>query len=155
MDPKTNITEDDLAEVNLAALMKRRAAAVERQKEAADRVQTAKAGHFLRFWLGGGAMLLGALWLAQALTEYTPIGMFLLSFLIIAWLWMWVAAFFSAGAVRRLQDKATAATRQVIEIDLKIAFCHQVLEEAKRVRAHKYAQALVEKEAATRKPAAG
>src|SRR5512145_2281293 len=77
MDPKTNITEDALAEVNLAVLMKRRAEAVERQKEASDRVQTAKAGHFLRFWLGGGAMLLGALWLAQALTEYTPIGMFL------------------------------------------------------------------------------
>jgi hypothetical protein len=155
MDPKTSIKEDALAEVNLASLMQRRTEAVERQKEAADRVQTAKAGHFLRFWLGGGAMLLAAVWLAQALAEYTPIGMFLLSLFIISWLGMWIAAFFSAGAVRRLQDKATAATRQVVEIDLKIAFCHQVLEEAKRTRVHKYAQALVEKEAAPKKPAAG
>jgi hypothetical protein len=57
--------------------------------------------------------------------------------------------------VRHLQDKAAAATRQVMEIDLKIAFCHQVLEEAKKVRVQRLAEALVEKEAASKKPAAG
>lgn len=155
MDPKKDIKEDPLADVNLASLMQRRAEAVEKQKEAAEAVQTGMAGRFLRYWLGGGAMLLAAVWLAQTLAELTPIGMFVLSFFIISWLGLWIAAFFSAGAVRHLQDKATAANGQVMEIDLKIAFCHQVLEEARKTKVQKFAQALVEKEAAPKKPAAG
>lgn len=147
MDSKTDAKPDILADVNLASLMQRRSEVVERQKETAADVQTAKAGHFLRFWLGGGAMLLAALWLAQALPEYTPLGMFLLSACIIFWLGMWIAAFFSAGAVRHLQDKATAANKQLLEIDRNIAFCHRVLEEAKRAKVKKYAQALLEKDA--------
>jgi hypothetical protein len=157
MDSKTDIKPDAergaLADLDLATLMQKRAELVEKQKEAAAAVQTAKAGHFLRFWLGGGAMFLAALWLGEALPDYTPIGMFLLSACIIFWLGLWIAAFFSAGAVRHLQDKATAATRAVMEIDLTIAFCHQVLEEAKKVRVQMSAQALVAKEAA-KKPAA-
>lgn len=146
---------DALADLNLATLMQRRAEAVEKQKEATAAVQTAKAGHFLRFWLGGGAMFLAALWLAQALPDYTPIGMFLLSACIIFWLGLWIAAFFAAGAVRHLQDKAAAAAQRVMDIDLKISFCHQVLEEAGRLRVQRSAQAIVEKEAAAKKPAAG
>jgi hypothetical protein len=148
MDPKKDIKADPLADLNLASLMQRREEAAKRQKEATQRVQTAKAGHFLSFWIGGGVMFLAALWLAQGLPEYTPLGMFLLSACIIGWVWMWIAAFFAAGAVRRMQDKATAATRQVAEIDGKIAFCHQVLEEAKRARVQSFARALVEKESA-------
>jgi hypothetical protein len=150
-----DIKEDALADVDLASLMRRRAEAVEKQKKAADKVQTAKAGHFLRFWLGGGAMALAALWLVQKLPEHSQIGMFFLSALIISAVGLWTAAFFPAGAVRRLQDQATAATRQLIELDLKIAFSHQVREEARRVKVHRYAEALVEKEAAPKKPAAG
>ncbi|MFZ1105735.1 MAG: hypothetical protein WAN86_23220 [Hyphomicrobiaceae bacterium] len=155
MNPKMDIKEDALADVDLASLMQRRAEAVEKQKKATNQVQTAKAGHFLCFWLGGGAMALAALWLAQKLPEYSPSSMFFLSTCIVFWLGMWTAAFFPAGAVRRLQDKATAATRQVMELDLKIAFSHQVREEARRVKVHRYAEALVEKEAAPKKPAAG
>ena len=56
MDPKKDIKEDPLADVNLASLNQRRIEAVEKQKAAADAVQTGKADHFLRYWLGGGAM---------------------------------------------------------------------------------------------------
>lgn len=141
MEPK----KDLLADINLPSLLLRRAKAVDEQKEAAAKVQTAKAGHFLRFWLGGGVMLIGAVWLGQVLPESSPIGMFLLSAAVILWLGMWIAAFFSNTTVLRLQDKAVAASKRVMEIDLKIAFCHQVLEEAKKVKVRKYAQALVEK----------
>jgi hypothetical protein len=156
MDPKKDAKADPLADLNLASLMQRREEAVKKQREAMQRVQTAKADHFLLFWLGGGGMLLAALWLAQALPEYTPLGMFLLSACIIGWVWMWIAAFFSAAAVRRVQDRATAAARQVMEIDRKIEFCHQVLEEAKRARVRRSAQALIDREvAAPNKAAAG
>jgi hypothetical protein len=155
MDPKKDLKEDPLADVNLASLNQRRMEAVEKQKAAADAVQMGKAGHFLRCWLVGGAMFFAAVWLAQTLPEYTPIGMFVLSFFIISWLGLWIAAFFSTGAVRRLQDKATAASRHLIEIDLKIAFGHQVQEEVKKAKVKKFAQALLEKDAAPKKQAAG
>ena len=155
MDPKKDIKEDPLADLNLASLNQRRIEAVEKQKEAAAAVQTGKADHLLRYWLVGGAMFFVAVWLAQTPAEYTPIGMFVLSFFIISWLGLWIAAFFSAGAVRHLQDKATAANRQLMELDLKIAFCHQVIEEAKKTKVQKFAQALVEKDATPKKPAAG
>jgi hypothetical protein len=155
MDSKKDIKPaakvDALADLNLATLMQKRAELVEKQKEAAAAVQTAKAGHFLRFWLSGGAMFLAALWLGPTLPDASPISMFVLSAFIIFWLGLWIAAFFSGGAVRHFQDKATAAAGKVAEIDLKIAFCHQVLEEAKKVRVQMSAQALVEKEAAAKK----
>jgi hypothetical protein len=116
------------------------------QKKAAARVQAAKAGHFLRYWLSGGAMVLAAVWLAQALPSYSPLGMFVLSAMVILWLGLWVAAFLSSGAVRRLKDEAGAADRQVMQIDFKIAFCHQVLDEANRARVRTYAQALIDRE---------
>jgi hypothetical protein len=140
MDPKKDIAAADL---NLASLFRSRTEAAEKQKKAAARVQIAKARHFLWLWLGGGVMALAAVWLARGLPETSQIEMFLLSASIIFWLGMWIAAFFPTAAVRRLQDKAAAATKRVAEIDLKIAFCHQVLEEAKKVKIHKYAQALV------------
>jgi hypothetical protein len=53
-------------------------------------------------------------------------------------------AFFPA--VRGLQDKEKAATKNVKDMEIKIAFCHQVLEEARNVKVRKYAEAWVEKE---------
>jgi hypothetical protein len=108
-------------------------------------VQRAKADHFLRFWLCGGAMALVALGFGQALPDASPLGTFLLSAVIVFWLWLWVAAFFSAGAVHKLQDEARAATLRVKQIDEKITFCHQVLDEAKRAKVRTVAQALVDR----------
>jgi hypothetical protein len=139
--------------VDLTSLNRRRIEAVEKQEEAVNAVKMGKVGHFFRYWLGGGAMFLAAVWLAPRLAERTQIGMFVLSFFILSWLGLWIRAFFATGAVRDLQDKATAATRQVMEIDLKIAFSHQVREEARRVKVQRYAEALVEKEAAPKKTA--
>jgi hypothetical protein len=152
MDHKTGIKEADLADVDLASLNRRRMEAVEKQTRAADRVRTGKAGHFLSFWLGGGAAAVIALWLAQRLPEHSQIGMFVLSAFIILAIGMWIAAFFPALTMRRLQDEATAANRHVMDLDLKIAFGHQVREEAKRVKVQWYAEALVAKEAAPKKP---
>ena len=78
--------------------------------------------------------------------ENDPEGMFLLAACVILWVGMWVAAGFPALTVRRLQDNANALTRQLRDLDLKIEFCHQVLDEAKRVKVRKYAEAWVEKQ---------
>jgi hypothetical protein len=140
-----DLTPDMLADLNPASLQERRAELVEKQKEAADRVQRAKADHFLRFWFGGGAMALVALGFGQAFSDGSPFGMFLLSAAIVFWLGLWVAAFFSAGAVHKLQDEARAAALRVKHIDEKITFCHQVLDEAKRAKVRTLAQALVDR----------
>jgi hypothetical protein len=140
-----DLTPDLLSDLNPASLQQRRAELVEQQKEAAARVQRAKADHFLRFWFGGGAMALVVLGFGQALPDASPFGMFLLSAAIVFWLGLWVAAFFSAGAVRNLQDEARAASLRVKDIDDKIAFCHQVLDEAKRAKVRTLAQALVDR----------
>jgi hypothetical protein len=142
-DPK-----EMLAEVDLASWQLKRAEAVEKQKEAVAAVQVGKAGHFLRFWLGGGALLLAAIWLGRWLPEEGGrIAIFLLSAAIVGWLAMWVLAFFPTSAVWKLQDQLTAANKRIIEIDLKIAFCHQVQEETKKAKVQKYAQVLLNKDA--------
>jgi hypothetical protein len=141
-----DLKQDILSDLDLASLQQRRAEAVEKQKQAAASVQLGKVGHFLRYWLFGGAMALIAVALGQPLPEDSPIGMFAFSASIILWLGSWIAAFFSTGAVLRLQDEAAAAARQLLQIDLKIAFCHQVLDEAKRARVRTYAQALIDRE---------
>src|SRR5262245_36873583 len=147
-DPPKDPKKEILAKVDLASLQLKRAEAVEKQKEAMATVQVGKAGHFLRFWLGGGALLLAAIWLGRWLPEESGrTGMFLLSAAIVGWLTMWIWAFFSTSAVRKLQDHVTAANKRLTEIDLDIAFCHQVIEETKRAKVRKYAQMLLDKDA--------
>jgi hypothetical protein len=136
MDPKKDI----LADVDLPGLFEKRTEAVKKQKEAEARVQTARLVHLFVFWLGGCAALLAAVVATQMLPEDDPVGMFLFPAAAI----LWFVAFFPA--VRRLQDKANAASKSVKDMESKIAFCHQVLEEAKKVKVRKYAEAWVEKE---------
>ena len=77
--------------------------------------------------------------------------MFVLSFFIIAWLGLWIKAFFAAGAVRHLQDRGDRGLQAARgDSTSKIAFCHQVREEAKKAKVQKFAQALVEKDAASK-----
>jgi hypothetical protein len=140
MDPKKDPRKDILAEVDLAGLFEKRTEAVKKQKEAEANVQTARLIHLFVFWIGGCAALLAAVIATQMLPENDAVGRFLLPAAVV----LWIAAFFPA--VRHLQDKVTAATRNVKDMENKIAFCHQVLEEAKNVKVRKYAEAWVEKE---------
>ena len=80
------------------------------------------------------------------LPDGEPTRVFLLSGSVILWLGLWIAAVFPTGAVYRRQDEATAASKQLKAIDDKIAFCHLVLDEAKRVKVRRYAEAWVKKE---------
>jgi hypothetical protein len=142
MDPK----KDLLAELDLARLFESREEAAKTQKDAAKRVIHARASHFVLFWGGGCIMLLAAVWLGDVFPENEPTGIFLLSACGILWLGMWVAACRPNETVRRRQDEASAASKQLKTIDDKIAFCHLVLDEAKRVKIRKYAEAWVDKE---------
>jgi hypothetical protein len=91
-------------------------------------------------------MLLAVIWPAQELPEVDArVRIFLLSAAIIFWLGMWIRAFFPTSAVRRLQDEVAAANKRIADIDLNIAFCHQVREEAKKAKVQKYAQVFIEK----------
>jgi hypothetical protein len=141
MDAKKDI----LAEIDLPGLIDKRAEAAKTQKESAANLEAAKVGYLFFFWLGGGAMGIVAVWLTPV-PENDPSAMFWFAACVIIALGMALAAFFPAGAVRRLQDKANAAARQVRELDVKIEFCHHVLEEAKKVKVRRYAEALVEKQ---------
>lgn len=141
-DPK----KDMLAELDLAALFEKRAEAAKKQKEAADRLVNAKAVHLCLLVVGGGVMAIVATSLWPALRENDPERIFWLSASIILCAAMWIAAFFPAVAVRALQDHANATSKKLKDIDGKIEFCHQVLEEAKRVKVRKYAEAWVEKQ---------
>ena len=148
-DPKKEAPKKDLvAELDLASLFKSRGEAAEKQKEAADRLADAKAGHFVFFVLGGCAWMVGAtyLWLGVLFPDAEPTRIFLLSACVILWLGMWTAAAFPSGTVLRRQNEATAAARHLKLIDDKIAFCHLVQDEAKRVKVRKYAEAWVHKE---------
>jgi hypothetical protein len=143
MDAKADAKKDMLADVDLAALNKQREEAVKKQKETATTADNAKAAHFVFFWIGG--CVLGAIWLSQERPD-DPAGMYLYSACLIFAVAMLSIAFAPTLTARRRQDEASAATRQVKAIDDKIAFCHQVLEEAKKVKVRKYAEALVEKQ---------
>jgi hypothetical protein len=145
MDPK-DPKKDLLAELDLAKLYESRGEAVEEQKEAATRLIHARAGHFVLFWLGGCATIVGALWLREVFRNNEPIGIFLLSACATLCLWLWVRACLPNETIWRRQDEANAASRQLKAIDDKIAFCHLVLDEAKRVKVRRYAEAWVEKE---------
>jgi hypothetical protein len=145
MDPKKDIT----AELDLPGLLAKRCETVESQEEAAARLVTGKAQHFTFLWLGAGAVALVAACVTPVMPERDPWGMFMLGVYVFLWAALSVAAFFPALTVRRLQDKANALSRQVKELDVKIEFCHQVLDEAKRVKVRKYAEAWVEKQSST------
>ncbi|HWE21625.1 MAG TPA: hypothetical protein VG758_31350 [Hyphomicrobiaceae bacterium] len=134
MDPKKDI----LADVDLPGLYEKRTEAVKKQKEAEAKVQTARLVHLFVFWLGACAM--AAVAAAQIFPQDDPVGM---SLILAAGILGFVAFF---PAVRGLQDKEKAATKNVKDMEIKIAFCHQVLEEARNVKVRKYAEAWVEKE---------
>lgn len=143
MDAKTDAKKDMLADVDLAALNKQREEAVAKQRETAERAQSAKAAHFFSCWIGG--LGLGAFWLAWERPD-DPAGMFYYSACLIFAVALLIIAFVPRLTAQGRQDEASAATRQLKAIDDKIAFCHQVLEEAKRVKVRKYAEALVDKQ---------
>ncbi len=142
MEPK----KDLLAELDLAGLFESRGEAAEKQKEAAQQLVHARAAHFVLFWGAGCLTILAALWVREAFPASDPVGTFLLSACAILWLGMWVVACLPNETVRRRQAAANAASLQLKSIDEKIAFCHLVLDEAKRVKVRKYAEAWVEKE---------
>jgi hypothetical protein len=149
MDPQKEAPKKDLvAELDLASLFKSRGEAAEKQKEAKEKADDAKAGHFVACVLVGCASLVVAiyLWLGDLIPDTDATHIFLLSACVIVWLGMWTAAAFPSGTVLRLQNEATAAARHLKSIDDQIAFCHLVLDEAKRVKVRKYAEAWVQKE---------
>jgi len=146
MDPPMDPKKDLLAELDLARLYESRGEIVEKRKEAATRLIHAKASHFVRFWGGGCVMILVALWLSEVFPDNEPIGIFLLSACAVLWLVMWVAACLPNETVRRRQDEARALSKRLKAIDDRIAFCHLVLDEAKRVKVRTYAEAWVKKE---------
>jgi len=140
--------KDLVAELDLAGLFKSRAKAAERQQEAAERLDNAKADHFMVCVLGGFAWMVAAIYLEldDLFPDSEPTHVLLLSASIILWLGSWVAAAFPSGTVHRRQNEATAAARHLKSVDDKIAFCHLVLDEAKRVKVRRYAEAWVAKE---------
>lgn len=142
MEPK----KDLLAELDLAPLFESRGKAAEKQKEAADRLVNATARHLMFCVVGGCAMVIAAVCLGEVLPDNQPANIFLRSACAVLGLGMWFAAFFPGITAHRRQDEANAATRQLKALDEKIAFCHLVLDEAKRVKVRKYAEAWVEKE---------
>jgi hypothetical protein len=144
MDPK----KDLLAELDLASLFKSRGEAAEKEKDAKEKADDAKAGHFVACVLGGCASMVAAiyLWLGDLPADPDPTRIFLLCAFVILWLGLWTAAAFPTGAVLRRQNEASAAARHLKSIDDRIAFCHLVLDEAKRVKVRKYAEAWVQKE---------
>jgi hypothetical protein len=149
MDPKKEDAKKDLlGELDLANLFKSRGDAAEKEKEAKEKADDAKAGHFVACVLGGCVSMVAAiyLWLGDPIHDTEQTRIFLLSACVILWLGLWAAAAFPSGAVLRRQNEATAAARYLKAIDDKIAFCHLVLDEAKRVKVRRYAEAWVEKE---------
>ena len=150
MDPKDpNKPKKDLvAELDLAELFKSRGEAAEKHKEATDRLNDVKASHFVTCVLVGCAWMIAAIYLLHGdqFQESEPARVFLLSATVILWLGLWIAAVFPTGTVYRCQNEAVAAAKHLKSIDDKIAFCHLVQDEAKRVKVRKYAEALVEKD---------
>jgi hypothetical protein len=140
--------KDLLAELDIAGLFKSRGEAAEKEKEAKEKADNAKAGHFVACVLGGCMSMVAAihLWSGDLIPGTDPTWTFLLSACVILWLGLWTAAAFPSGTVLRLQNEASAAARHLKSVDDKIAFCNVVLDEAKRVKVRKYAEAWVEKE---------
>jgi hypothetical protein len=134
--------KDMLADLDIASLFQQRAEAIERQKKTSKALENAKARHFFILVLVGCVTLAAAASLSPRFPEVERTGMLLLSASGVSFL----AAFLPGLTVLRRQDEANAATRNVKAIDDKIAFCNLVLDEAKRVKVRKYAEAWVAKE---------
>jgi hypothetical protein len=148
MDPKKDAKQDPkkdlVSELDLAGLFEKRTEAVKKQKETADRLNGAKAVHLSLFWLGGGAMLIAAIWATQEYPDDDPTGIVLRTAFAVLWVVMWIAAFFPTTQKRK--EEVDAASKAVKDLESKISFCNQVLEEAKTVKVRRYAEAWVEKE---------
>jgi hypothetical protein len=142
MNPK----KDLLSDLDIARLFESRGEAAEKQKEAAGRLIDAEASHLAFCLVGGCVLMAAAVSLGEVFPDDEPASIFLRSACIVLGLAMWLAAFFPSITAHRLQDEATATSKQLKAIDDKIAFCHLVLDEAKRVKVRKYAEAWVEKE---------
>jgi hypothetical protein len=142
MDPKKNL----LSDLDIAHLFENRREAAEKQKEAAGRLVDAAARHLAFFLIGGCIMVAAAVSFGEVFPDNEPADTFLRAACTVSGLVMWLAAFFPGITTHRRQDEATAASRQLKAIDDKIAFCHLVQDEAKRVKVRRYAEAWVEKE---------
>jgi hypothetical protein len=148
-DPKKEGPKKDLvAELDVAALFKSRCEAAEKQKEAAEKLDSARQDHVLFCALAGLAAMVVAvyLWLGVLLPDDDSARDILLFGAVLLGLALWIGAAFPGATVLRRQNEATAAARQLKSIDDKIAFCHLVQDEAKRVKVRRYAEALVQKE---------
>jgi hypothetical protein len=140
-DPKKAM----LAELDLPALNAKRAKEAERQKKTTEWIDTVKILHLSGFWLGGisllGLGIAGPYLLPEdhALQALLPYGAVL-------GLAMAIMAFVAPSVtLKKLQDEAKAAEKQVAELDRKIAFFHLVDEEAKKVKIRKYAEVWADK----------
>lgn len=147
MEPKKDLPKKDLlADLDLAGLFESRGKATEKQKKADERLAYVKFNHVVSLLVGGFAMGLFSLWLSHVLPPDQPMAMLVLALCIVACLGMFLAAFLPSETLRSHKEEASAASKQVKTIDDKIAFCNLVLDEAKRVKIRKYAEAWVEKE---------
>jgi hypothetical protein len=134
--------KDMLADLDLASLFKQRAEAAEKQEQAKAALENAKAGHFFVLVVVGCVTLAAAVSLSPRFPEVEPTGLFLLTVSGVSV----IAAFLPGLTVLPRQNEASAAARNLKAIEDKIAFCNLVLDEAKRVKVRKYAEAWVAKE---------
>jgi hypothetical protein len=138
--------KDMLAELDLAGLLVKREEAVKMKEKADKRVGRAKVEHFAGFFASACALAYLTRRLAQAPPGNGPLWPLLVSVCGLTALWLAIEAFRPGGTVRQRRDEAAAAARKLKAIDDKIAFAHVVMEEARKVRARRYAEAWVEKE---------
>ena len=134
--------KDMLADLDLASLYKQRTEAAEKQEQARRALENAKALHFFVLIVAGCVTLAAAVSLSPRFPEVDQTGMFLLAASGVSF----IAAFLPGFTVGRSQVQATAAANNLKAIEDKIAFCNLVLDEAKRVKVRKYAEAWVAKE---------
>ncbi len=147
-DSKEAPKKDLLVELDIASLFKSRGEAAEKEKDAKERADNARAGHFGACVIGGCMSMVAAihLWSGDLIPGTEPTRTFLLAACVILGLGLWTATVFPSATVLRLQNEAAAAARHLKSIDDKIAFCNVVMDEAKRVKVRKYAEAWVQKD---------
>jgi hypothetical protein len=134
--------KDMLADLDIASLYKQRTDAAARKDETAKTLENAKALHFFVLIVAGCLALAAAVSLSPRFPEVEPTGIFLLTVAGVSF----VAAFLPGLTVLRHQNEASVAARNLKAVEDKIAFCNLVLDEAKRVKVRKYAEAWVAKE---------
>jgi hypothetical protein len=134
--------KDMLADLDLGSLYKQRTEAAEKQEQAKTALENAKAAQFFVLAVVGCLTLAAAASFSPRFPEVEPTGLFLLTVSGVSF----IAAFLPGLTVGRRQDEATAAGKNLKAIEDKIAFCNLVLDEAKRVKVRKYAEAWVAKE---------